>query len=69
MVVKVGANMKENIKVLEEFIEQYNTDEDLFCFINYSTIQAIENLIKRYKEQQEYIKELESKDYQERLDD
>ena len=60
--------MNRNIKVLEEFIEQYNTDEDLFCFINYSTIQAIENLIKGYKEQQEYIKELESKDYQERLD-
>ena len=39
-----------NIEILEEFINQYNTDEDLFCFVNYSTIQAIENLIKENKE-------------------
>ena len=37
--------------------------------IHHIDSEPLENLIKGYKEQQEYIKELESKDYQERLDD
>lgn len=44
-----------NIEILEEFVNQYNIDEDLFCFVNYSTIQAIENLIKENKELKEEL--------------
>lgn len=50
----------EDIKWLEEYAEEEK---------KYKWGKEIKKLIKGYKEQQEYIKELESKDYQERLDD
>ena len=65
--------MEEDIKVLEEFIYNDQGKKMSYVDVDYAEgerfINAIENLIKGYKEQQEYIKELESKDYQERLDD
>lgn len=50
-----------NIDILEEFINKYNTDEDLFCFVNYNTIQAISNLISENKELKEENKRLNVK--------
>ena len=56
--------MEEDIKILEEFIKYYYAETisrkfvgTLSISVDESDIQALENLIKRYKELYEYYKE------------
>lgn len=48
--------MEEDIKILEEFLEAYRIAEEV---LDGDIIQAIENLIARYKELEEYKKDVE----------
>ena len=59
--------MEEDIKILEEWIEitignrpEWVKSDEILKIIDYKQIQALENLIKGYKTQEDIIKDLEN---------